>query len=83
LSAARAIGFFIAKIKELLVLAKPNRVPCAEVQSFTAAHLGEVRANIAALRKLEAVLATALACYFWGQRPTCPVLDELGPAQIS
>ena len=57
---AREIGFSISEIKELLTLAQPSRAPCAEVQTLTSGHLDEVRAKIADLCKLEAILANAL-----------------------
>ncbi|MGH6852405.1 MAG: MerR family transcriptional regulator [Methylocella sp.] len=74
---AREIGFSIGQIKELLVLAKPDRASCAEVQSLTAIHLSEVRAKIADLCRLETILAGALERCLAGSAPACPVLDML------
>lgn len=74
---AREIGFSIGEIKELLVLAEPGRASCAEVQTLTVAHLGEVRAKIADLSKLEAILAGALERCLAEPAPVCPVLDML------
>jgi MerR family transcriptional regulator, mercuric resistance operon regulatory protein len=80
---AREIGFSIAGIKELLVLAEPGRASCAEVQSLTAAHLGEVRAKIADLHKLEIILSAALERCVVEPAPACPVLDMLASHRIS
>jgi MerR family mercuric resistance operon transcriptional regulator len=71
------MGFSIREIKELLALAEPGKASCAEVQSLAAAHLAEVRAKIADLRKLEAILANALERCLTGSPPACPVLDLL------
>jgi MerR family mercuric resistance operon transcriptional regulator len=80
---AREIGFSIGEIKELLVLAEPGRASCAEVQTLTTIHLAEVRAKIADLRRLEAILAGALERCFAGPAPACPVLDMLASPRPS
>lgn len=80
---AREIGFSIGEIKELLALAEPGRASCAEVQTLTAIHLGEVRAKIADLRNLEAILAGALERCFAGSTPACPVLEMLASPRPS
>jgi MerR family mercuric resistance operon transcriptional regulator len=74
---AREIGFSIGAIRDLLALAEPGRASCAEVQTLTAAHLAEVRAKIADLRKLEAILADAVERCSMERAPVCPVLDLL------
>ena len=74
---AREIGFSIGEIKELLALSGPGRASCAEVQTLTAVHLDGVRAKIADLRRLEAILAGAVERCFAGSAPECPVLDML------
>ncbi|MGA9486122.1 MAG: helix-turn-helix domain-containing protein [Methylocella sp.] len=74
---AREIGFSIGEIKELLVLAEPGKASCTEVQTLTAAHLGKVRAKIADLSKLEAILAGALERCLEEPAPVCPVLGML------
>ena len=80
---AREIGFSIGEIKELLVLAEPGRASCAQVQTLTTIHLGEVRAKIIDLRRLEAILAGALERCLAGTAPACPVLDMLASPRIS
>ncbi len=74
---AREIGFSIDAIRDLLALAEPGRASCAEVQTLTAARLAEVRAKIADLRKLEAILADAVERCSTEIAPVCPVLDLL------
>jgi MerR family mercuric resistance operon transcriptional regulator len=80
---AREIGFSTGEIKELLALAEPGRASCAEVQTLTTVHLGEVRAKIIDLRRLEAILARALERCFAGTAPVCPVLDMLASPRPS
>ncbi|HEY8031639.1 MAG TPA: helix-turn-helix domain-containing protein [Methylocella sp.] len=80
---AREIGFSIREIKELLALAEPGRASCAEVKTLTAIHLGEVRAKIADLRRLEVVLAGALDRCLMEPAPACPVLDMLATPRPS
>ena len=80
---AREIGFSIGEIRELLVLGEPGRASCAAVQTLTAAHLAEIRAKIADLGKLEAILAGALERCRMEAAPACPVLDMLASPRIS
>ncbi|MGH6813676.1 MAG: MerR family transcriptional regulator [Methylocella sp.] len=80
---AREVGFSIGEIKELLALGEPGQAPCAEVQKLATVHLGEVRAKIAALRTLEAILAGALERCLAGSAPACPVLDMLASPRPS
>ena len=83
LSAGRATSAFsIGEIKELLVLAEPGRSSCTEVQTLTAAHLGKVRAKIADLSKLEAILAGAVERCLVEPAPACPVLGMLASPRI-
>ena len=79
---ARETGFSIGEINELLVLAEPGRASCTEVQTLTAAHLGEVRAKIADLSKLEAILASALERCLSEPAPVCSVLGMLASPRI-
>lgn len=80
---AREIGFSVGQIRELLDLAEPSRAACAEVQTLAASHLAEIRAKIADLRKLEAILAGALERCSPGLAPACPVLDLLASPRMS
>lgn len=75
---ARELGFSIDEIRALLDLARPQRRSCEEVRAITAAHLDDVRAKIADLVRLEAVLAeTVSRCADDGAAPSCPVLEVL------
>jgi MerR family transcriptional regulator, mercuric resistance operon regulatory protein len=74
---ARELGFGIEDIRALLALAEPGHASCAEVREIAGAHLDRVRAKLADLAKLEAILAETVARCSGDPVPTCPVLDML------
>jgi len=74
---ARELGFGIEEIKALLALTEPEHTSCADVRSLTLAHLGDVRAKIADLRRLERILASTVDRCSGDRTPACPVLDML------
>jgi MerR family mercuric resistance operon transcriptional regulator len=53
---ARTLGFSIGEVRTLLRLADERKRPCAEVRVVAEAHLKDVRAKIADLRRMERVL---------------------------
>ena len=74
----RELGFGIESIRALLGLAEPGHRSCEEVQPIAAAHLHEVRAKLADLARLEAILAETLSrCKGQMSAPSCPVLEML------
>ena len=74
---ARELGFSMEDIRGLMGLEDGAAPTCAEVKERTERHLAEVRAKIADLRRIEAVLAaTALRCS-GAEVPDCPVLDAI------
>ncbi|MGO1076909.1 MerR family transcriptional regulator [Inquilinus sp. CA228] len=74
---ARELGFGIEEIRALLALAEPGHASCAEVRVLTLAHLDEVRAKIADLRRLEGILSRTVEKCSGRVSPACPVLDML------
>ena len=74
---ARNLGFSIVDIRGLLGLGDGALRSCAEVRDKTEVHLADVRAKIADLQKIEAVLSRTAALCSGGDRPECPVLDSL------
>lgn len=77
----RELGFGIGEIRALLGLAEPQRRSCEEVQIIASAHLEDVRAKIADLARLEAILAeTVEACGRRTAVTSCPVLNLLETA---
>ncbi len=78
---ARELGFGIEPIRTLLDLAEPGHRSCDEVRSIAATHLGNVRAKIDDLARLEAILSdTVSRCEVHASAPACPVLEMLETA---
>ena len=74
----RELGFGIEAIRALLALAEPGRRSCHDVRAVAGARLDEVRAKLADLARLEAILAqTVSACESHESAPACPVLEML------
>ena len=74
---ARALGFTLNEVRDLLRLVDGEDYTCAEVEAVTLAHLGDVRTKIADLRKLERVLKDMASQCDGGTVPDCPVIDAL------
>ena len=73
----RELGFGIEEIRTLLRLEQGGD-PCGPVRELASAHLKNVRAKIADLQRLEALLAGALdRCDASSGAPTCAVLEML------
>jgi MerR family mercuric resistance operon transcriptional regulator len=74
---SRELGFTLDEIRALLDLGAPGNATCAEVEEIAGAHLASVRAKLADLARLEAILASAVAQCTGDAAPACPVLDIL------
>jgi MerR family transcriptional regulator, mercuric resistance operon regulatory protein len=74
---ARELGFPLEDIRTLLRLGAPGNASCAEVRDIAARHLGDIRAKISDLRKLERLLANTVARCSGTKAPECPVLEIL------
>lgn len=79
---ARELGFSIEEIRALLALSEPARASCAEVREIAQQHLGDVRAKLADLARLERVLAQTIAHCSGDSAPTCPVLEMLATQSV-
>ncbi len=77
ISRARALGFSIGEVRTLLRLADERKRPCAEVRTVADAHLKDVLAKIADLRRMERVLKATIARCASGQQTHCPVIEAL------
>jgi len=73
----RALGFTLEEVRGFLTLVDGGTQTCAEVLERTQAHLAEVRAKIADLKRIERVLAETAAKCSGDEVPDCPVLDAL------
>jgi MerR family mercuric resistance operon transcriptional regulator len=74
---ARALGFPLAEVRKLLILADQRRRPCTEVRVVAAAHLEDVKGKIADLRHMERVLKDTVARCEAGSGSHCPMIDAL------
>ena len=61
----------------MLRLVDERDQPCAEASHLAAAHLADVRAKIADLRRMEGVLKNVVAQCGDGTRPDCPLIETL------
>ena len=78
---ARELGFTLNEIRALLALSGGGaREACPEVRELAAAHLAEIRAQIADLRAMERALSDVVRRCDAGEAPGCPVLDALSEA---
>lgn len=74
---ARELGFSLNDIRGLLGLGDGALRTCAEVKERTEAHLTEVRAKIADLQRIEAVLSETASQCTGARAPGCAVLSSL------
>ena len=74
---ARSLGFSIGEVRTLLRLADERKRPCAQVRVVAEAHLKDVRAKIADLRRMERVLRATVARCAVGRRADCPLIEAL------
>jgi MerR family mercuric resistance operon transcriptional regulator len=74
---ARELGFALDEIRELLRLVDERDQPCAEARAVAAAHLNDVQAKIADLKRMERVLKDMVARCADGTLPECPLIETL------
>jgi MerR family mercuric resistance operon transcriptional regulator len=74
---ARELGFSLDEIRELLRLVDERDQPCAEARAVATAHLDDVRAKIADLKRMERVLKDVVAQCADGTLPECPLIETL------
>jgi MerR family mercuric resistance operon transcriptional regulator len=74
---ARDLGFSLDEIRALLDLDGSRRPSCAEAREIASLHLVKVRAKLADLARLEAILSEAVAQCAANVTPKCPLLDIL------
>lgn len=78
----RELGFSIEEIRGLLALVDGGTQTCSEVKVRTEHHLVDVRAKIADLRRIEAILARTAALCSGDEAPECPILEALASAGV-
>ena len=74
---ARALGFSIDDIRELLSLWQNKSRPSASVKKVAAGHMGELKRKIAEMQSMLTTLQHLTHHCHGDQRPDCPILDDL------
>lgn len=75
---ARQLGFTLDEVRALLRVATGDGENVrAEARSIATAHVTEIRAKIADLQAMEAVLSDAICECDAGERPRCPLIEVL------
>lgn len=77
---ARALGFPLDQVRDLIDLADRRDQSCATVDMLATAHLGEVDRKIADLQALRRELSNLLAQCSRGTIADCRIIDSLAPA---
>jgi len=74
---ARALGFSLDDIRNLLALSGGRRKSCAKVRAMAQDHLTEIRGKIEDLRSMETVLENLVERCAGKTVPECPIIDSL------
>jgi len=74
---ARALGFSMAEIAELLKLWQNKRRASADVKRIALAHVADLERRIAEMEAMKQTLGHLAHCCQGNSRPDCPILAEL------
>lgn len=74
---ARALGFSMAEIAELLTLWQNKHRASADVKRIALAHVADLERRIAEMKAMRQTLAHLAHCCQGDHRPDCPILTEL------
>ena len=74
---ARALGFNMAEIAELLKLWQNKRRASADVKRIALAHVADLERRIAEMAAMKQTLQHLAHCCQGNSRPDCPILTEL------
>jgi MerR family copper efflux transcriptional regulator len=74
---ARALGFSMVEIAELLKLWQNKRRASADVKRIAQAHVADLERRIAEMEAMRKTLAQLAHCCQGNSRPDCPILTEL------
>jgi MerR family copper efflux transcriptional regulator len=74
---ARQLGFSVREVASLVALWRNRRRASADVRRLATAHLGDIDARIAELRRIRQTLLGLIERCHGDHRPDCPILDDL------
>ena len=75
--AARALGFSMPEIGELLDLWRDRRRPTRKVKALVTAHVRSLERRIAELQAMKSTLEQLAQHCHGDERPDCPILERL------
>jgi len=75
---ARALGFSLDQIRDLLSLWQNKGRASADVKTIALGHVAELNQRIAELTEMRDTLQTLAGCCHGDDRPDCPILQSLG-----
>jgi MerR family transcriptional regulator, copper efflux regulator len=79
---ARSLGFPVELIRRLLALWENPRRASAEVRAVAAQHVAELDVRIAELAEMRGTLAALVHQCAGDERSACPILEEMGRADV-
>ncbi len=74
---ARALGFSIDEIRDLLRLWADGQRSSADVKKLALEHVGDLNRRINVLREMRDTLANLAHCCDGDHRPNCPIIETL------
>jgi MerR family transcriptional regulator, copper efflux regulator len=74
---ARALGFSVKEIGDLLALWQRRSRASANVKAIASHHIEDIDRRIAELQTMKATLSKLVDCCHGDERPECPILDDL------
>jgi Cu(I)-responsive transcriptional regulator len=77
---ARALGFSMDDIRELLALWQNKRRPSASVKKIAGGHMQDLKRRIAEMQSMVATLDHLTHNCHGDSRPDCPILEDLAKA---
>ena len=80
---ARALGFTMAQVRELLALSDHEDKPCRDVDQLVQRQLGEVARKIADLTALRSQLSALIDSCKGGTVGDCRIIEALAPPATS
>lgn len=78
---ARALGFSIADISQLLSLWRDRQRSSAEVKAIALRHIQELDQKASSLKEMSQTLKALVMACNGDNRPDCPILEALMPAK--
>lgn len=79
---ARALGFTLDDIRNLLTLSEGKPASCNEVKALALAHLEEIRSRIVDLQAMEVVLDDLVDKCKGRVTPDCPIIESLSRERL-